>query len=92
MNTMNGFPKTQSKPWNNNYIAIAQLVVVFSVLLFALVNLTLAHGDLNLWMNVLAGTLGYLIPSPIDLMSVKATCVTEKKQLSDNGLPGDSHT
>ena len=45
-------------------IYICQLITCFTVVLAALINLSLTNGDKTFWATVLAGVLGYLVPNP----------------------------
>lgn len=62
-------------------IAMTQFAIIFLVLFFALINLTLGRGDSNIWLNILIGTFGYLIPSPVNYFteSVKGKQMMDKK-------------
>lgn len=64
---MNGNQQTQYVNFERKYISIAQFVVIFTVLVVSLFNLTTQIGDANLWTNLLVGALGFLIPSPLSL-------------------------
>lgn len=48
----------------NQIIFFVQVIVLYVVILTSIVNLSLAHGDSNLWTALLSSSLGYLLPNP----------------------------
>lgn len=45
-------------------IFFAQVIVLYVVICVSLANLSLGIGNQTLWSSLLAGSLGYLLPSP----------------------------
>lgn len=45
-------------------IFFAQVVILYVVICVSLANLSLGIGNQSLWSSLLAGSLGYLLPSP----------------------------
>lgn len=45
-------------------IFISQVCLLFVVVITALINLSLDHGNTNLWTMVLTSCLGYMMPNP----------------------------
>lgn len=51
-------------PTNNLILFLFQIVIIFIVICVSLLNLTCQWGNLDLWIIILTGTLGYLMPNP----------------------------
>jgi|SaaInl33SG_5_DNA_1037386.scaffolds.fasta_scaffold01477_4 hypothetical protein len=45
-------------------VFFAQIVMVYTVVIASIVNLSLGHDNTNLWMILLSSCLGYLLPNP----------------------------
>ena len=45
-------------------IFFVQVIILYVVICVSLANLTLGVGNQTLWSSLLAGSLGYLLPSP----------------------------
>ena len=39
-------------------------VIMYTVIVVSIYNLTVGHGDLTLWTSLLSSSLGYLLPNP----------------------------
>ncbi len=63
---------TVSSKWNcfgfkfprREVVYFSQIIIIYVVILFCLINLTLGTGDSNLWVALLGSCLGYLLPQP----------------------------
>ena len=61
-----------STPWHlfgtacpkEEIVFLCQVVVLYTVILISIYNLTIGHGDSNLWTALLSSSLGYLLPNP----------------------------
>ena len=61
-----------STPWHlfgtacpkEDIVFLCQVVVLYTVILISIYNLTKGHGDSNLWTALLSSSLGYLLPNP----------------------------
>ena len=45
-------------------VFLCQVVVLYTVIVISIYNLTVGHGDSNLWTALLSSSLGYLLPNP----------------------------
>ena len=54
-------PSIESK---NDLQYIAQIVVIYLVIITCITNLSLSNGDSNLWTALLRSCLGYMLPNP----------------------------
>lgn len=45
-------------------VFISQIALLFIVVITSLVNLSLEHGNTNLWTMILTSCLGYMLPNP----------------------------
>jgi len=45
-------------------VFVAQVLIVYVVVIVSLINLTREHGTATLWTTLLASCLGYLLPNP----------------------------
>lgn len=45
-------------------VYFVQVALVYIVVITAVVNLTIGRGDNKLWLSLLTGHLGYLLPAP----------------------------
>ena len=43
---------------------LCQVVVLYTVIVVSIYNLTVGHGDSTLWTALLSSSLGYLLPNP----------------------------
>ena len=43
---------------------IIKVLLIFIIVCVSLLNLTLQWGNQNLWIGILSGTVGYIIPNP----------------------------
>ena len=65
-------PEPDSTPWHlfgtacpkEEIVFLCQVVVLYTVILISIYNLTTGHGDSNLWTALLSSSLGYLLPNP----------------------------
>ena len=61
-----------STPWhlfgtvcpNEEIVFLCQVVVLYTVILISIYNLTTGHENPNLWTALLSSSLGYLLPNP----------------------------
>lgn len=65
-------------------VFIAQIALLFIVVITSLLNLSLEHGNMNLWTMVLTSCLGYMLPTP-RLKAAKELGVTTQ-QSTENGV------
>jgi hypothetical protein len=51
---------------NKNLIItqISHIILIFGLVFSSLINLTLGWGDRNLWVTILTGAIGLIIPTP----------------------------
>ena len=45
-------------------VFLCQVVVLYTVIVVSIYNLTVGHGDSTLWTALLSSSLGYLLPNP----------------------------
>ena len=45
-------------------VFLCQIVILYTVIVLSIYNLTVAHDDLTLWTALLSSSLGYLLPIP----------------------------
>ena len=45
-------------------VFLCQVVILYTVILVSIYNLTIEHGDSTLWTALLSSSLGYLLPNP----------------------------
>jgi hypothetical protein len=65
-------PDTSSNRWtvcwqevpSREVIFFTQVIILYVVICVSLANLSLGIGNQTLWSSLLAGSLGYLLPSP----------------------------
>ena len=60
---------------------IFQVILIFIVVCVSLINLTLQWGNQNLWIVVLTGSLGYIMPNPKLKLSNGSVSVNELKTI-----------
>ena len=48
----------------NEIVFFCQVIILYSVILISIYNLTKENGDSNLWTALLSSSLGYLLPHP----------------------------
>ena len=48
----------------NLILFISQVLLLFIVVLTSLINLSLEHGNTNLWTMILTSCIGYMLPNP----------------------------
>ena len=61
-----------STPWHlfgtecpkEEIVFLCQVVILYTVIVISIYNLTVGHGDSNLWTALLSSSLGYLLPNP----------------------------
>ena len=61
-----------STPWHlfgtvcpkEEIVFLCQVVVLYTVILISIYNLTTGHANSNLWTAMLSSSLGYLLPNP----------------------------
>ena len=64
--------ESDSTPWHifgtacpkEEIVFLCQVVVLYTVILISIYNLTTGNGDSNLWTALLSSSLGYLLPNP----------------------------
>ena len=64
--------KDDSTPWHmfgtvcpkEEIVFLCQVVVLYTVILISIYNLTTGHANSNLWTALLSSSLGYLLPNP----------------------------
>ena len=44
-------------------VFLCQVVILYTVIVISIYNLTVGHGDSNLWTALLSSSLGYLLPN-----------------------------
>ncbi len=65
--------KKERAPWHifgtacpkEEIVFLCQVVVLYTVILVSICNLTFGHHDPTLWTALLSSSLGYLLPSPM---------------------------
>jgi hypothetical protein len=45
-------------------VFFSQVIILYIVIIIGLINLILDKGDRNLWLSLLSGSIGYLLPNP----------------------------
>ena len=45
-------------------VFFCQVIILYTVIVVSIYNLTVAHGDSTLWTALLSSSLGYLLPNP----------------------------
>ena len=45
-------------------VFLCQIVILYTVIVLSIYNLTVAHDDSTLWTALLSSSLGYLLPNP----------------------------
>ena len=45
-------------------VFLCQVVILYTLIVVSIYNLTVGHGDSTLWTAVLSSSLGYLLPNP----------------------------
>ena len=45
-------------------VFLCQVVILYTVIVVSIYNLTVGHGDSTLWIALLSSSLGYLLPNP----------------------------
>ena len=45
-------------------VFIAQIVIIYVIVITSIVNLSLEYGDAKLWIALLSSNIGYLLPNP----------------------------
>lgn len=45
-------------------VYISQVLLIYSVAILCLLKITYTDGDRNLWIGLLGGSIGYMLPSP----------------------------
>ena len=61
-----------STPWHlfcikcpkEEIVFLCQIVVLYTVIVISIYNLSVGHDDSNLWTALLSSSLGYLLPNP----------------------------
>jgi hypothetical protein len=64
--------RSSSQTWNmfgyavpkQEVVFFSQVIILYIVILIGLVNIILDKGDKNLWLSLLSGSIGYLLPNP----------------------------
>lgn len=64
MESASGVSSNKIVPRPEVVIFVAQVFLLFIVVITSLANLTLDNGNTNLWTMVLTSCLGYMMPSP----------------------------
>ena len=68
----NAEDSSSSTPWHlfgtvcpkEEIVFLCQVLVLFTVILISIYNLTTGHENSNLWTALLSSSLGYLLPNP----------------------------
>ena len=45
-------------------VFLCQVIILYTVMVISIYNLTVRHGDSTLWTALLSSSLGYLLPNP----------------------------
>ena len=45
-------------------VLFCQVIILYTVIVVSIYNLTVGHGDSTLWTALLSSSLGYLLPNP----------------------------
>ena len=45
-------------------VFLCQVIILYTVIVVSIYNLTVGHGDSTLWTALLSSSLGYLLPNP----------------------------
>ncbi len=45
-------------------VFLCQVIILYTVIVVSIYNLTVGHGDSTLWIALLSSSLGYLLPNP----------------------------
>lgn len=45
-------------------VFFAQIIILYTVIILSIYNLTVGHKDSNLWTALLSSSLGYMLPNP----------------------------
>jgi hypothetical protein len=53
-----------SSPTANEVLFIVQILVIFTVVVSSIANLSFKNGDSNLWTALLSCSIGYVLPNP----------------------------
>ena len=48
----------------NEVVYFSQTIILYSVIIIALVNISLGNEQSQIWVGLLSGSLGYLLPNP----------------------------
>ena len=49
---------------NEEIVFLCQVIILYTVIVVSIYNLTVAHDDSTLWTALLSSSLGYLLPNP----------------------------
>lgn len=64
MESASGISIKQQMPRPDVVIFVAQVFLLFVVVITSLANLTIDNGNTNLWTMILTSCLGYMMPNP----------------------------
>ena len=59
-----GWPILGTEYPKGEIVFLCQVVVLYTVIVVSIYNLTVGHGDSTLWTALLSSSLGYLLPNP----------------------------
>lgn len=48
----------------NEVMYFSQIIALYIVIIMGLINISIKNGDSNLWLSLLSGSIGYLLPNP----------------------------
>ena len=49
---------------NEEIVFVCQVIILYTVIVVSIYNLTVGHDDSTLWTALLSSSLGYLLPNP----------------------------
>ena len=68
----------------NEVVYFTQVVLIFTVIITCIVNLSRGQGDSNLWTCLLSSCLGYLLPNPKINSQGKRSTSAEARDVESN--------
>ena len=60
----NGWPIFGRECPKEEIVFLCQVIILYTVIVVSIYNLTVAHDDSTLWTALLSSSLGYLLPNP----------------------------
>ena len=69
---MDGSQSSENRLWSffgstipkAEIVFFAQILILYTVIIVSVYNLSVEHGDSNLWTALLSSSLGYMLPNP----------------------------